>query len=184
MNRERSRHICIGNMINAFARAWMFAVVLLVSCGTTRDVAVTSYHVTRDVAVGSYHVATAPVHFVHRHVIGNDDSPPKTTTTTTTTTTSDVSMPGRPVPAISPTSPSQQRIASSRTSAATSSKTSPRSRTTASAQVQFPTAKPVPGRPGLVYNPYDPNGGYIDVSGYASGSKVKDPDSQKIFIVP
>jgi hypothetical protein len=42
----------------------------------------------------------------------------------------------------------------------------------------------VPGKPGLVYNPFDPNGGLIDVSGYASGSKVKDPDSQKIFVVP
>ncbi len=52
------------------------------------------------------------------------------------------------------------------------------------AQPQFPTAEPVPGRPGLVFNPYDRNGGYIDVSGYAPGSKVKDPDSQKIFIVP
>jgi hypothetical protein len=42
----------------------------------------------------------------------------------------------------------------------------------------------VPGKPGLVYNPYDPNGAYIDVTGYAPGSKVKDPDSQKIFVVP
>ena len=43
---------------------------------------------------------------------------------------------------------------------------------------------PVPGKPGLVFNPFNANGGYIDVSGYASGSKVKDPDSHKIFIVP
>jgi hypothetical protein len=53
-----------------------------------------------------------------------------------------------------------------------------------SSQPQFPVAKPVPGKPGLVYNPFDPNGGLIDVSGYAPGSKVKDPDSQKIFVVP
>ena len=36
----------------------------------------------------------------------------------------------------------------------------------------------------LVARPYDPNGGYVDVTGYQSGSKVKDPYSQKIFLVP
>jgi hypothetical protein len=45
-------------------------------------------------------------------------------------------------------------------------------------------AKPVPGKPGYVFSPYDANGGYVDVSGYPSGSKVKDPYSQKIFLVP
>jgi len=45
-------------------------------------------------------------------------------------------------------------------------------------------AKPVPGKQGLVFNPFNSNGAYIDVSGYAPGSKVKDPDSQKIFVVP
>jgi hypothetical protein len=49
---------------------------------------------------------------------------------------------------------------------------------------QFPVAKPVPGKPGYVFSPYDPNGGYVDVTGYQSGSKVKDPYSQKIFLVP
>jgi len=42
----------------------------------------------------------------------------------------------------------------------------------------------VPDRPGLVFNPFNASGGYIDVSGYAPGSKVKDPTTQKIFIVP
>jgi hypothetical protein len=45
-------------------------------------------------------------------------------------------------------------------------------------------AKPVPGKPGYVFSPYDPNGGYVDVTGYQPGSKVKDPYSQKIFLVP
>jgi hypothetical protein len=162
----------------------MFGVVLLVGCGTTRDVAVTSYHVTRDVAVGSYHVATAPVHLVHKAIAA--DSPP-TPSPTTTTTTSDVTTPGRPVPATSSRSSQQQRIASSSTetrSGNAPAKSKGSTLRSASAQPQFPTAKPVPGRPGLVFNPYDPNGGYIDVKGYAPGSKVKDPDSQKIFIVP
>jgi hypothetical protein len=49
---------------------------------------------------------------------------------------------------------------------------------------QFSVAKPVPGKPGLVFNPFNANGGYIDVSGFAPGSKVKDPESHQIFIVP
>ena len=48
---------------------------------------------------------------------------------------------------------------------------------------QFPTAKPVPNKPGLVFNPFNPSE-YIDVSGYPSGRKVKDPNSGKIFTVP
>jgi hypothetical protein len=48
----------------------------------------------------------------------------------------------------------------------------------------LPYAKPVPGKPGYVYSPYDPNGGYVDVKGFAPGQKVKDPYSGKIFLVP
>jgi len=54
---------------------------------------------------------------------------------------------------------------------------------TSTGTAQFPVAKPVPGKPGLVFNPFKSNA-YIDVSGYAPGSKVKDPDTQKIFVVP
>src|SRR5205823_6868905 len=49
--------------MNTMERSLLIATVLLAGCGTTRNVAVTSYHVTRDVAVGSYRVATAPVHY-------------------------------------------------------------------------------------------------------------------------
>src|SRR6266487_1073378 len=149
------------------AAAWflVLASILFGGCRATRDVVVTSYH-----------VATAPVHLVRRAI--SADSPP-TQSTTTTTTTSDVTTPGRPLPAASSSSSQEQRIASSTTQTRSenappkSKGTSPRS---TSAQLQFPTAKPVPDRPGLVFNPYDPSGGYIDVSGYAPGSKVKDPD--------
>lgn len=60
-----------------------------------------------------------------------------------------------------------------------------------SATVNFPnpgvikTAKPVPGRPGYVFNPYTQN--MVDVSGIPSGTKVKDPhdkDETHIFKVP
>ena len=48
---------------------------------------------------------------------------------------------------------------------------------------QFPTARRVPNKPGFVFSPSDPSK-YVDVSGYPSGSKVKDPYSGKIFTVP
>jgi hypothetical protein len=185
--------------MKAGAKALLLAAVLLGGCRATRDVTVTSYHVargaavgsyrvTRAVAVGSYRVATAPVKVLR----GHSDDPPQTTTTT-----SDVTTPGYPVPTTSQGPSRQQsqppeRVASSSTSATaapsgsavTKPKASPPPRSAAT-QLQFPTAKPVPGRAGLVYNPFDPNGGgYIDVSGYPPGTKVKDPDSQKIFIVP
>jgi hypothetical protein len=53
-----------------------------------------------------------------------------------------------------------------------------------SSPTQYPTAKGVPGKPGYVFSPYDPSGGYVDVTGYAPGSKVKDPYSGKVFLVP
>ena len=51
-------------------------------------------------------------------------------------------------------------------------------------EAQFPVAKPVPGKPGFVYSPFESNGTMIDVTGYSSGQKVKDPGTNKIFIVP
>jgi hypothetical protein len=61
---------------------------------------------------------------------------------------------------------------------------SPGPRSVANPPAQYPTAKPVPGKPGYVFSPYDPSGGYVDVNGYAPGSKVKDPYSGKVFFVP
>ena len=148
-------------------------------------VAMAGCDTAHNVAVSSYHAVTAPA----RYVSGHADEPSRETTTTT----SDVANPGQPVPATSPVA--QRGIATRRSgdaaptatpragSSTTAAKPSPSPRG-ASSQPQFPVAKTVPGKPGLVYNPFDPQGGYIDVSGYASGSKVKDPDSQRIFIVP
>jgi hypothetical protein len=92
--------------------------------------------------------------------------PPRTITSSTTTSSPSQQDETRPSTAITP-----------RPSA------TPRNSTSNSA-AQFPVAKPVPGKPGYVFSPYDPNGGYVDVTGYQSGSKVKDPYSQKIFLVP
>ena len=55
--------------------------------------------------------------------------------------------------------------------------------TTATSASEFPTARRVPNKPGFVFSPSDPSK-YVDVTGYASGSKVKDPYSGKIFTVP
>jgi hypothetical protein len=137
--------------------------LLLVGCGVARNTAVTSYH-----------VATAPVTIVRRQF---SDQPPQTAATS-----SDVDVPGRPVAVPSPTPPRRtvaetsapQRMNRSQPSA------SPRAATN---QSEFPVAKPVPGKSGYVYSPYD-SSKYVDVSGYTPGSKVKDPYTQKIFIVP
>jgi hypothetical protein len=41
----------------------------------------------------------------------------------------------------------------------------------------------VPGKPGFVYS-IDSNGGMVDVTGYKSGDKAKDPYTHQVFIVP
>ncbi len=48
----------------------------------------------------------------------------------------------------------------------------------------LPYAKPVPGKPGFVFSPYDQYKGYIDVRGFPPGTEVKDPYSGKSFLVP
>jgi len=125
---------------------------------------------------------TAPV----RYVLNEPESTPSANV-------SDVTKPGHPV--VAPSSTPKPRVASRKSkqpSANTpprvaadkpSAKSSPSPQKSAGA-TQFPVAKPVPGKPGLVYNPFNATGGYIDVSGYAPGSKVKDPDSKQIFVVP
>ena len=131
------------------------------------------------VGCGIGRVITSPV----RHVFHEPESTPATNA-------SDVTNPGQPVAVPSPTpaahvaSRKGSRSTASATPRTAGSKTKPSPTGANAANAQFPVAKPVPGKPGLVFNPFNPNGGYIDISGYAPGSKVKDPDSQKIFIVP
>jgi hypothetical protein len=47
-----------------------------------------------------------------------------------------------------------------------------------------PYGIPVPNKPGFVTSPFAPNGGYVDVRGFASGTEVKDPYTEKIFLTP
>ena len=163
----------------------LLGVVVLSGCRTAHDVAVTSFK-----------VLDAPANYVRRHINGETE----TTTTTTTTATSDsVTTPGRTVtpsttntqrrttttenPPRSKPSPSPSPKSSPATVTEKSKPSSSPSRTTTT-QAQIPTAKPVPGKPGYVFSPFDPSGGYVDVTGYTSGQKVKDPYSGKIFLVP
>jgi hypothetical protein len=189
--------------MNVFERSLLFGAVLLAGCGTTRNVAVTSYHVTRGaavgsykvaraVAVGSYRVASAPVHYATRK------SGEPTMVGTTQATSSDVTEPGQAVSSSEAAPARQQRYRSERESIQSGSSTAPRttrkeaarsltsvSSTRASTPpAEFPTAKAVPDKPGYVFSPFDASGRYVDVSGYAPGTKVKDPWTDKIFIVP
>ena len=172
----------------------VLGAILLAGCGTTRNVAVSSYHATRDVAVGSYRVATAPVHYA----LGRHSNEP-TMVGTTDAIQSDVTQPGHPAPTTQLASaPQHGRKADTTTSQKPSRKTppvaysettQPEPRTSPPAQssstsVAFPTAKAVPDKPGYVFSPFDSSGRYVDVSGYAPGTKVKDPWTDKIFIVP
>jgi hypothetical protein len=172
------------------------AAVLLGGCGTVKDIAMTPYDVTHHVAVQTYRVATTPIRALRRH---SDES---AMATTTEAMPSDVSEAGEPVsPPEVASAPQQQppprryerESAADETSTAprvtrreatrAKPKPSPRPQV-ASAQTEFPTAKAVPGKPGYVFSPFDANARYVDVSGYAPGTKVKDPWTDKIFIVP
>lgn len=169
------------------ARALVLSGIACAGCQTAHDVAVTSWR-----------VIDAPARYVTRHLEGPED----TRTTTTTVVDSDVVTPGRPVEIPPPqseripprrvvqnhVSPSPQSTPLQtnptpqvgRSSPSPSRNTSP----TGPQQASLPTAKPVPDKPGYVFSPFDPNGGYVDVNGYTSGQKVKDPYSGKIFLVP
>ncbi len=87
------------------------------------------------------------------------------TQTTTTTTT----QPSAPAPAT--------ETASENSAPAPSSNAAPK------AKGDYPYAVPVPGKPGFVRSPYSPDK-MTDVRGYAPGTEVKDPYTQKIFLVP
>ena len=179
--------------MKAIVRVIMVVPVFLAGCQATHDVATTSYHVTRGaavgsykvaraVAVGSYRVASAPVHYATRK--GSNEP----TMVGTTEASSDVTQPGQPTPPKTAAARRQSRTSSevprtTRKETAQSSTTAGSSRPSAS-QENFPTAKAVPGKSGYVFSPFDTEGRYVDVSGFAPGTKVKDPWTDKIFLVP
>jgi hypothetical protein len=152
----------------------------------------TGCRASHDAAVSAFRVLDAPANYVRRHIDGSAQT--QTTTTTTTTARSDVTTPGRTV---TPTTTEAQRRTTTQNQPRSNPQptAAPRSSppvvtekskpsTPPSTQGQYPTAKPVPGKPGYVFSPFDPSGGYVDVNGYSPGQKVKDPYSGKIFLVP
>ena len=177
--------------MNSFERAMLLVALLLAGCGTTTNVAKTSYHMTRDVAVGSYRVATAPVHYAFKR---HSNEP--TIVGTTDAIESDVTQPGRPVTSTQVVSASQPQHKANTTRSQKQPRTTPpvahndttqpepKPSSPAQASSTFPTAKAVPDKPGYVFSPFDSSGRYVDVSGYTPGTKVKDPWTDKIFIVP
>jgi hypothetical protein len=154
----------------------LLAILFLSGCRTAHDV-----------AVSSFRVLDAPANYVRRHIDGESN----TTTTATTIVSSDaVTTPGRTVtPSTTntqrPTTQNPPRTTVRPSPGPTSSPPAVTEKTKpAPTQSQLPTAKPVPGKPGYVFSPFDPSGGYVDVTGYTPGQKVKDPYSGKIFLVP
>ena len=179
--------------MNLLERAMVLGAILLAGCGTTRNVAQTSYHVTRDVAVGSYRVATAPVHYAFKR---HSNEP--TMVGTTDAIESDVTQPGHPAPTTQVASAPQvhrkaditrsQKPAKTTPPVAYNETTQPEPKPAPPVQTSstsvFPTARAVPDKPGYVFSPFDSTGRYVDVGGYTPGTKVKDPWTDKIFIVP
>lgn len=47
-----------------------------------------------------------------------------------------------------------------------------------------PKGVPVPGKPGFVRSPFDSEGRFIDVRGLPSGTEVRDPYTDQVFVTP
>ncbi len=181
--------------MNKFEPVLACTALLLCGCGTVKDIAMTPYDVTHHVAVQTYRVATTPIRALRRH---NDDSASAATTETAPQEATIDEQQTAPPPEVA--SAPQQRYEEPRetSSAETTDLTSRANRRetaevkpkpssqprVASTQSEIPVAKAVPGKPGYVFSPFDASGRYVDVSGYQPGTKVKDPWTNKIFIVP
>lgn len=176
-----------SNPVKTLRRILLLGTMVLGGCRAAHDVAVTSFR-----------VIDAPANFVRRRIV-EPNSTTTRTTTTTTTVASDSVTPGRTVHVPPNHREPQRRPVTTQTKPGPTStphatrnpiaekpkaSPSPASRSVTSPPGQYPTAKAVPGKPGYVYSPFDTNGGYVDVTGFSPGSKVKDPYSGKIFLVP
>lgn len=184
--------VYMKKQMKVVAKIGLLGSLILTGCQTAHDAAVTSFR-----------VLDAPAAYIRRHIEPGEE--PQTTTTTTTSVTSNATVaPGTTTqtaasqyttssapPAMNERSVTAEKHASTppvstsqtgRENASSNPKASPTPQT--ASQTQFPYGKPVPGKPGYVYSPFDRNGGYVDVTGYSPGSKVKDPYTGKIFLVP
>lgn len=88
-----------------------------------------------------------------------------------------------PAPA-DPNTPSSTTPAPSTPAGTSGTATTPPAPTTPAAPAELPFGKPVPGKKGYVYSPYDSQAGFVDVRDIAPGTKVKCPYTGKVFRVP
>jgi hypothetical protein len=169
--------------------------------GLLGSLVLTGCQSVHDAAVTSFRVLDAPAAYIRRHIDSSEEPQAATTTSvasnatipprTTPQTTTPQYATSSPPPTTNERSVTAEKHASTppvstsqtvRENALSNPKASPTPQT--ASQTQFPYGKPVPGKPGYVYSPFDRNGGYVDVTGYSPGSKVKDPYTGKIFLVP
>ncbi len=161
------------------ARLLLLVGIVLTGCTRTRQAA-------RDVAVTTFRVIDAPANYVRRRIDGEEGAEEVPPPTEVQPGASDVVTPGRPVPPQRQVQAAPQRQTGP---AGLGPTPRPPRRDTAPApstpapQSDFPTARAVPGKPGFVYS-ISPDGGIVDVTGYKSGDKAKDPYTKQIFIVP
>jgi hypothetical protein len=119
------------------------------------------------------------------------DEPPQRRTTTSTRTVAKypnaatTQYPAQPQPfpdddaaTAPPTTPPQDPVTITDTAAATAP-----AAPAPAPKADYPYGVPVAGKPGFVRSPYSPDK-MTDVRGYAPGTEVKDPYTQKIFLVP
>ena len=128
-----------------------------------------------------------------------DEPPVRRTTTSTRTTTARYpaqtagQYPPQPQPfqgdvqpadagAVPPQDPAATAPTTATTTTDSAAATAP-SGPAAAPKADYPYGVPVAGKPGFVRSPYSPDK-MTDVRGYAPGTEVKDPYTQKIFLVP
>jgi hypothetical protein len=189
--------------------ALLFTILALTSCQTTHDAAVTTFRVLD----APHQYVREKLQLDQQNNNGvNTAATTATAQTSAPPNTNPYPQPFQPAPppqisqrsetVAAPPSPTPHRVAEQRTESESRPAPSPTQRVAArstsssssshvsatphpaSEKSSIPYAKPVPGKAGYVFSPYDPNGGYVDVTGFAPGSKVKDPYSGKIFLVP
>ena len=174
--------------------ALLFVPLVLPSCQTAHNA-----------AVSTFRVVDAPNAYLRRKLGVNQEQPGATPAAGTETVNSDTASipPQQPSPVQQPAPPVQTpgqvaaagrepeppgagpadapQVSSTRT---TEPKPSATPQAASTQTGDLPYGKPVPGKPGYVFSPYDKTGGYVDVTGFTPGQKVKDPYSGKIFLVP
>jgi hypothetical protein len=167
--------------------------------------AFTSCETAHKAAVSTFRVVDAPASYVRRKLGVDEEKQQTTTTETSAYSGTAANPPSQPYPVRQPSPPvqaqgpvvttgqkppSQPKLQPTATPRVVQSENPPPSisptprTTTVSQNADLPYAKPVPGKPGYVFSPFDKNGGYVDVTGYSPGQKVKDPYTGKIFLVP